>query len=631
MCGIFGFVVLEGAPPDLQLLESMGNSIVHRGPDDAGYFISGGVGLGIRRLSIIDLSSGHQPIFNEDRTKVIVFNGEVYNFRELRRCLEEKGHAFSTSTDTEVILHLYEEKGDSCVEDLVGMFAFAIWDERKRRLFIARDRFGEKPLHYFWDGRRLVFGSEIKSLLCDLSIGRELDWEAVGDYFTFMNTIAPRTIFRGIKKLPPGHRMILEGGRLATNRYWEYNLTSEQDKGEVFYRETVLERFKEAVKAQLVSDVPLGAFLSGGIDSSAIVALMSQVSGPVKTFSIGFMEDSYDELEYAREIARIFGTEHSEYVLKPDAVDSVQEIIWHLDEPFADPSAIPTYFVSKIAREQVTVALSGDGGDELFAGYPGYRAEQMLNRAAAFPRWIRRGFTERILKNLPSLPWASANYKIERLKRIMARVEMLPAERFFSRHTLFTEEEKRVLLCAEAVDGGAVKDTHEYLAGVDVPPGDDPINVMLALDANIYLPNDMLVKVDRMSMAHSLEVRAPFLDYRLAETVASLPSKYKVSGSTTKYIFRKAMEGILPESVLKRGKKGFSVPLEVWFRGDLAGFASEVLLDERTGRRGYLNLPEVDGVLKSHANRKADRSGQIWALVVFEMWCRLFLDRNGTT
>lgn len=626
MCGIFGMAAVHGQRPDRGLLEKMGDAIVHRGPDDAGFFVSGPVGLGMRRLSIIDLAGGHQPIFNEARDKVIVFNGEIYNFHEIREGLQKKGHSFTTNSDTEAILHLYEEKGESCVEDLVGMFAFAIWDIEKESLFLARDRFGEKPLHYYWDGRRFIFASEIKSMLCDEGVDRSLDWGAVGDYFTFMNTIAPDTVFKGIKKLMPGHYMVFEGGRIRQERYWSYCLDAGRDKGEQYYKSSVLEHLKKAVEGQLISDVPLGAFLSGGIDSGAIVALMSMAAGTVKTFSIGFEETGYNELGFAKEVAQAFGTDHHEYILRPDAVEVVDKIIMHLDEPFCDPSAIPTYFVSKIARQEVKVALSGDGGDEVFAGYPGYRAEYLLNKAAKLPGRARRAFTRGLLEGAPALPWARFNYGARRLGRILERVDMSPADRFFSRHRLFSDDEKRALFTSEIACQGVVKDQEEYLRHVEFGDTGDPVDIMLALDANIYLPNDMLVKIDRMSMAHSLEVRTPFLDHRLAGFMAATPSRYKVRGMTTKYILREAMRGILPDSVLKRGKKGFSVPLDAWFRNDLAGYAREILLDGRTAGRGFFNMKRVAAILDSHTGRKEDRSGQIWALIVFEKWCRMFLD-----
>ncbi|MCI0513664.1 asparagine synthase (glutamine-hydrolyzing) [candidate division KSB1 bacterium] len=630
MCGICGKINRDPEQPvDKRLLERMCDVIRHRGPDDAGYFLQQNVGLGMRRLSIIDLAQGHQPIFNEDGTLVVILNGEIYNFPDLRAELLKKGHQFKTKSDTEVILHLYEEYGEDCVHQLRGMFGFALYDIRQNRLMVARDRLGIKPIYYALDHEKFLFGSELKSLLQDPALARELDFFALNCYFSFMNTIAPDTIFKGVRKLLPGQYLIYENDRLRVETYWRFQINEDRKLTEADCVARLVELLREAVRIRLISEVPLGAFLSGGIDSSTIVALMSQVMDqPVKTFSIGFKSKAFNELGYARDVAQLFHTEHHEYLVEPDVIPVIDDLIWYLDEPFADPSAIPTYFVSKIAREQVTVALTGDGGDEMFAGYSGYNVEALLNRFRKIPRFIRNGVITRVLEFFPNTSSARFNEQRKRLLRNFARVDLPAEDRFFSRHQIFSAGDKQQLYSPDLLQAlnGEFDITDRLLTYIDFPRHENSINKMLYLDTNLYLPNDMLTKVDRMSMAVSLEARVPLLDHKLAEFVGTIPHPLKVHGSTSKYILKKAMAQILPAEILYRKKQGFNVPLNEWFRNDLASLAAEVLFDSRCTNRGLIARPKVEALLNSHRKKEQDLSFQIWTLIVLEKWCQRFLD-----
>jgi asparagine synthase (glutamine-hydrolysing) len=632
MCGICGKLNRDAERPvDESLIVRMCDAIKHRGPDDAGYYVSKNVGLGMRRLSIIDLSGGHQPIFNEDKSVVVILNGEIYNFPVLRDELVKKGHHFSTKSDTEVILHLYEEKGEDCVNSLRGMFGFALYDIKRNRLMVARDRLGIKPIYYALDHEKLLFGSELKSLLQDQSLSREFDFFALNSYFSFMNTLAPDTIFQGVRKLMPGQYFIYENDHFRIEDYWRFTLNEQPQKSEEAVAARLRELIQEAVKIRLISEVPLGAFLSGGIDSSTIVALMSQVSDqPVKTFSIGFKSKAFNELEYAREIARKFKTDHHEFMVEPDAIPIIDDLIWYLDEPFSDPSAIPTYFVSKIARENVTVVLTGDGGDEMFAGYSGYTVEAALNKFSRIPKFVRNGLIKNVLNFLPNTPSAKLNEHRSRILRILDRVDLPPESRFFSRHQVFSDGDKNELYSGDFLHAlnGVLDISERLLSYIDFPTRLNSVDKMLYLDTQLYLPNDMLVKVDRMSMAVALEARVPLLDHILVEYIATLPSAYKVRGATTKYILKKAMRGLVPDDILYRKKQGFNVPLNEWFRNDLVRLASEVLFDSRSTNRGLLQRAKIEQILKIHQRKEQDLSFQIWSLIVFEKWCRRFLDES---
>lgn len=631
MCGICGKINRDPERPiDQPLIHGMCNVIKHRGPDDEGFFFHKNVGLGMRRLSIIDLSTGKQPIYNEDGNVAVILNGEIYNFQQLREQLLAKGHHFTTRSDTEAIVHLYEEKGEECVHDLRGMFGFAIYDKKAERLMVARDRLGIKPIYYSFDNDKLIFGSELKSLLQDPTLDTEFDYFALNCYFSFMHTIAPDTIFKNVRKLLPGQFLIYENGRLRIEQYWRFNLNENPRLTEAESREELMDLLRESVKLRLISDVPLGAFLSGGIDSSAIVAIMSQVSdSPVKTFSIGFEAKRYDELDYARQVASLFNTEHHEYVVTPDATGIIDDLIWYLDEPFADPSAIPTYFVSKIARENVTVVLTGDGGDELFGGYPGYHAEAVLNSYRKIPGFIRNGVIQNVLTVLPSTPSARFNESKERLKRILKRVELAPEERFFSRHQVFDLRSKQLLYSDDFVSqlNGQFHVEERVLSYLNPPKEASSIDKMLYLDTQVYLPNDMLVKVDRMSMATSLEAQVPLLDHKLVEFVSTIPWRLKVKGTMGKFILKKTLSELLPQNILYRKKQGFNVPLGEWFRNDLAGLAADFLLDNTSGNHGLLRREHIENILSRHKRGEEDMSFQIWSLIVFEKWCKTFVDK----
>lgn len=626
MCGIIGILNANGEPVDRGNILSMAAVMSHRGPDGEGAYCDGPVGLAHRRLSIIDLSGGTQPMSNEDGSVWITFNGEIYNFPDLKRDLEAKGHRFRTKSDTEAIVHAYEEYGPDCVKRLRGMFAFGIWDARKRRLFLARDRMGKKPLHYFSDGKKFIFASEIKAIVQDRQVPREIDPDALVDYFTHLYIPFPRTIFRSVRKLPPGHWMTVSfetaAGRsslgIDQRPYWDLRYSPDASMSEQDWVEGLREKINEAVRVRLMSDVPLGAFLSGGVDSSAVVAAMAAAqAGPVKTFSVGFEEEDFSEIEYARAIARRFGTDHHEEVVRPDAVDLLPKLAWEFDEPFADSSAIPTYHVSRMARQHVTVALSGDGGDETFAGYKRYAWADGLSRWDFLPSFVRRA----------AFGWPSALMpQGMRGKGALRNMSMGPYERYRS---LITHDEPGYLdrlLTADVkvqmrADGD---DLFKQFYGRF--PDADYLTRLQYLDTKTYLAEDILTKVDRTSMLCSLETRAPLLDHELQEYVARMPASLKLFAGEKKYIFRRAMRGVLPDEILDRPKMGFAVPLGKWFKKDLDSFARETLLGPTARERGIFDPRFVEKVLDDHQKKTRDLSARIWSLLFFEQWCRNWVD-----
>src|SRR6266436_4954877 len=596
MCGIAGIADVSGRPVDERLLRVMTTVQAHRGPDGEGFVCRGGVGLGHRRLAIIDLVTGEQPMASDDGAIWLVFNGEIYNYRELRGELESRGVHFRTSSDTEVILRAYEVDGPACVRRLRGMFAFAVLDERAGRVFLARDRVGIKPLVYAWDGRRLLFASEIKGILADRSVPRDLDPEALSDYLTYHYVPAPRTIFRSIRKLPPASTLILPlaGGTPVVSRYWQLQFAPDQRTGESEWLERLQGHLADAVKSHMVSDVPIGAFLSGGVDSSSVVALMAQASStPIRTFSIGFAEADFDELAFARQVATRYGTDHYELVVKPNAVDVLPKLAWHFDEPFADSSAIPTYYVSKITREHVTVALSGDGGDENFAGYRRYaRAVALHERFDQGPARLARPFL-RLASGL--LPVGAPG---------QAWTGMLgagPVERYLRLVTFQHRETLRRLLSddlGELAGSGPNPAVFSRLASEGGAP--DYVSTLQQIDMATYLPDDILAKVDRASMAVSLESRVPLLDHRLMEFVATIPSTLKLRNGSGKYLLKQAMARDLPDGILTRRKMGFGVPLGDWFRHELRDMTRDVLLGRQSRQRGVFRLSQVNALLSTH-------------------------------
>jgi asparagine synthase (glutamine-hydrolysing) len=583
--------------------------------------IEDGVALGMRRLSIIDLAGGHQPICGEDGTVTVVFNGEIYNYRDLQRDLEARGHQFQTHSDTEAIVHAYEEYGAACVDHFRGMFAFAIWDARHRKLFIARDRVGKKPLYYTLTPQgTLVFGSELKSLLEHPEVERKIDIEALDAYLTFGYVPDPLSIFRGIRKLPPGHFLTFVDGRVLINQYWDFRFEPAPARREEEYLEELRALLDEAVRIRLVADVPLGAFLSGGIDSSTVVGLMARHMGrPVKTFSIGFHEDSFSELKYARVTARKFGTDHHEFIVTPDICHIVDQLVWHYDEPFADSSSIPTYMVSKLAREHVTVALSGDGGDELFAGYTRYVIDRQRSGFARLPRAVRRRLMAPLSRHLPHNAWGR-NY--------LHNVALDPLDRYIDSVSVFTGLNKRALYAGDLAgclrqEAGMTARFRECAAQVR---SGDPLDPLLYLDSKTYLPGDILTKVDRMSMAVSLESRAPLLDHKLIEFVATIPASLKLKGLETKHIFKRAVRGLVPDEILDRPKQGFGMPIQQWINQELRDYIRDTLLERRTRERGYFNQRYIDLLFDEHRRHRRDHSPQLWALFMLELWHRAYAD-----
>ncbi|HEY0003476.1 MAG TPA: asparagine synthase (glutamine-hydrolyzing) [Pyrinomonadaceae bacterium] len=629
MCGIAGFIsdrermtVEERAA----LLNRMCRVIRHRGPDDQGVLVQQGLALGMRRLSIIDLAGGHQPISGEDGNATVVFNGEIYNYRELQKELEARGHRFQTSSDTETIVHAYEEYGPACLDHFRGMFAFALWDERARKLFIARDRVGKKPLYYTLTPEgTFIFGSELKSLLEHPEARRELDPEALDAYLGFGYVPDPLCIFRGIHKLPAGHYLSFADGRVEVERYWDFVYEPVQERPEEDYLEELRALLEEAVRLRLVSDVPLGAFLSGGIDSSSIVGLMSRhMDQPVKTFSIGFHEDSYDELRYARLAAERFGTEHHEFIVTPDICRMIDELAWHLDEPFADSSAIPTYAVSKLAREHVKVVLSGDGGDELFAGYTRYVIDKQRSGFANLPHFLRRGLMQPLSRSLPHGAWGR-NY--------LHNVALDPLNRYLDSISFLTSLHKRSLYSdgfRSQLKGHsrAVQLFEEHAQRV---ASHEPLDTLLYLDSKTYLPGDILTKVDRMSMAVSLEARVPLLDHKLIEFVTRIPASLKMKGLETKHIFKQAVRGLVPAEILDRPKQGFGLPIQKWIDQELRSYIREVLLDRRTLERGYFRQDYIELMFKERERGRRDHTGEIWTLFMLELWHRTFFDTARTS
>jgi len=623
MCGIAGIIDITSTP-ERGLIERMNRIMHHRGPDGEGYYLDGPVALGHRRLSIIDLSGGKQPLSNEDGTVWITFNGEVYNFQELRDELIEKGHRFATRSDTETIVHAWEEYGEACVEKFRGMFAFAVWDQRRQQLFAARDRLGKKPFYYWCDGKRFLFASEIKAILQDERVQRELDPAALADYLTYHYIPFPRTIFKGIRKLEPGHWISVgmgESTRLSvtTQKYWDITYAPDASLTEAQWVEALREKLREAVRIRLISEVPLGAFLSGGIDSSTVVALMSQVqNAPVKTFSIGFKEEDFSELVYARQVAERFGCEHHEFVVEPDAIEVLPKLAWEFDEPFADSSAIPTYYVSKLAREHVTVILSGDGGDETFAGYRRYGWAQDMCRHDWLPAPLKKtlfGFPGRLLPDGV------------KGKGALLHLSKDPFERYAGLNTFgeppyldrLLSVEVRAAIDRELPDFSVMKGFYDAKASADY------LTRIQYVDTKVYLAEDILTKVDRASMLCSLETRAPLLDHEVVELAAHMPPGMKLHSGETKYILKKAMEGILPHEILYRRKMGFGVPLIHWFKKDLTEYAHDLLLSREARERGLFNTTEVETLLSSHQKSGRDLSARIWALLFFEQWCRNWL------
>jgi len=622
MCGICGYIDYKNSiEKKRNIVYKMRELLTHRGPDEFGYFFNKNLALGHRRLSIIDLSSGQQPMRNEQGNIRIVFNGEIYNFLELREEFRKKGYTFRTNSDTEVIIKGYECYGVDIIHKLNGMFALAIWDESKKRLFAARDRLGKKPFYYYPGKDRFIFASELKSLLADPEIPREVNMEAVDQYFSFGYIPSPLTIFHNIYKLRPGHLLIWQNEAISTHQYWDVEYKESSDcRTEDDFTDRLEELLAAAVKRRLISDVPLGAFLSGGIDSSTVVGMMARVSGaPVKTFTIGFEEQAYSEVPDARIVADTFKTHHHEYKVKSSAVDILPTLVWHFDEPFADSSAVPTFYVSKIARENVTVILSGDGGDELFAGYRSYYKRNQYDVYKKIPRQLREKVIGPLAGALP-INARGKNFLLEISK--LEKKENFEIIEYYPqiKHDLYSDDFRKQI--------SRYNDIQSLVNYWGNMPAGPKLSRMQYFDTKFYLPDDILVKVDRMSMANSLETRAPLLDYTIAEFAATIPVELQFKDGRGKYILRKMASRFLPMHVFTKKKQGFAIPMNEWFRNELKEYALDLLTSSRLKNRGYFNPKIINYILNEHIKGRRDYSTWIWSLVIFELWHQTYFDTD---
>lgn len=629
MCGIFGELDLHGASLSGQYAKKATDLLRHRGPDDGVVWKGGEIVLGMRRLSIIDLPSGMQPIWNEDHTCCVVYNGELYNFRELRQELTTCGHVFRTESDTEVIVHAYEQWGLGCLARFNGMFAFALWDGRNKQLFLARDRIGEKPLYYYHDLKRLVFASEIKSILADPSVSRRLNPRGLSNFLAFGHAMAPETIYQGIVKLLPGHYLLAKDGKVTIRQYWDVGNESQLPVDYVHSKDSdarrILDLLDDSVQRRMVADVPVGAFLSGGVDSSAIVALMKRhATGPVKTFSLGFnVGGAYNELSDARLVAEALGTEHYELeVGHEDLVRTLQTLVYHYDEPFGDSAGFPIYLLSRFAREHVKVVLAGDGADELFGGYRRYAYDQLAPYYSRLPRALTEDWIPGIVDHLP---------RLRRIKRALGTWPLKdPARRYAAWLLLFTPEMQMELLQSSMFDEMSGHDPQEpysrYYMALNHSTARDHVNRLMYIDLKTLLPDVYMEKVDKAAMACSLETRLPFLDHRLVELAFQVPGRYKVRGLSTKLILKRAVRGLVPDIVLRKPKHGFAVPTEPWFHGQLRDFVFEILFDERTRGRGYFNMKFIEQLWREHIEGRHAWDEHLWLLLNFELWHRMYLD-----
>ncbi|MBN2304478.1 MAG: asparagine synthase (glutamine-hydrolyzing) [Anaerolineae bacterium] len=629
MCGFCGILNLDGTPVPPDVLDAMNAMLIHRGPDQGAAVIEGACGLANRRLAILDLSpSGALPMRSADGAITLAYNGEVYNYPDLRRTLENDGHNFRSGSDTEAVIELYRRHGADCLDSMRGMFALALWDAPHHTLLLARDRMGQKPLYYYQDTRRLIFASEIKALLCHPDVPRHPAHNLTPLLLAYGYIPAPLTFFEGIRMLPPGHALICRDGAISTHAYWTPPpaVGADSNARDMNYLDDLTATLEEAVRLRLLSDVPLGAFLSGGLDSSLIVAYMARhTSGPVKTFAIGFAgEESFDETAHARRVADLLSTDHHEFIVEPDTIDLLPFLVWHHDQPFADSSAIPTYLVSKLTREHVTVALTGDGGDELFAGYERFHAANLAAQYRRIPGPVRGGIAA-VVNRLPE----TTSYKgiARRARRFVEGAALSPTEAYFSWVRLFSDEQ-----IATLYDGVIDPAPTPHFTGLFKP--NDPRDLtaqLLDVNQTTYLPDDLLIKADRSSMAPSLEARAPFLDHKLVELAARIPSNLKLRGGVTKHILKQAAAGLLPDDIIYRPKHGFGVPLGRWFREGLRDYAHNVLLDSGTLARGYFHEAAIRHLLDEHTNGQRDHGQRIWTLLTFEWWHRLFIDPSTPT
>ncbi|HDJ23659.1 MAG TPA: asparagine synthase (glutamine-hydrolyzing) [Candidatus Aminicenantes bacterium] len=624
ICGIYSFSLPFSSPPEKEL-RAMNQSLHHRGPDDEGYYLDDQVALAMKRLSIIDLKTGHQPLSNETQTVWVIFNGEIYNYREIRNSLIKKGHNFQTRSDTEVLVHLYEEMGVDFVEALNGMFAMALWDKARKLFLLVRDRLGIKPLHYAFHKRHLYFASEIKAIL-QSDFPREIDINALHQYFAFEYIPAPRTIFKNLFKLLPGHRLVAHNEEWKIEKYWD--ISNEKKSFSLSDQTKIIAalqaNLQESVRKRLVSDVPLGVFLSGGIDSSSVTALMTQiVPEPIKTFSIGFVEESFNELQYARLVAEKYKTDHHEFIVHSEQVkELVPQLIKFLDEPLADASIIPTFIISRLARQFVTVALAGDGGDELFAGYDTYKAYKIAKYFRRLPSLIRNKIIKNIVSILPASPnRLSFEFKA---KKFISGIDYPPeVANYIWWGAYHPEIRKNLFSPALTPEENPYSPIYYHLSHC---PAKDELTCITYLDLKLYLQDDLLVKVDRMSMANSLEIRVPFLDHEVVEFAHQIPSPLKLKGLTTKYILKKAMEPYLPREILSRRKIGFDIPLGVWIKNELKDFVQEILSPEALQKHGFFNQKFITQILNEHFEGKHNHRQLLWPLIIFQFWYNFYLD-----
>ena len=637
MCGICGIINFNGKPVDEGLLKKMNNLLYHRGPDEEGYYINSefriknsklNVGLGVRQLSIIDLEGGSQPIYNEDKSIAIVFDGKIYNFPELKKDLEKR-HRFYTRTDTEVIIHLYEDYGVDCLKYLRGIFAFAIWDSNKNQLFAAVDRLSQKPLYYTRINGNFYFASEMKSFLIIPEFKKEINLKAIHYYLTYQYIPAPMTIWQSVERLTPASFFVLNKyGRMKIEKYWNIDFRKKTNLSFNEAKEKIKVLLKDATKARMIADVPLGAFLSGGHDSSIIVGLMSELSSkPVQTFSIGFKEAEFSELKYARIVAKRFNTDHHEFIVEPDYIDILPKIVWHYDQPYADSSALPSYYVAKMTREHVKVALNGDGGDENFAGYLRYSALK-ISQILSLPFYlIPTGFFNRIIEMIPSVETTRTRHPFRYAKRFFSAMNTPPARRNIIWHCFFDNESKYRIYSPYMKERFAAEDSFRYLENLfKKSPACGVIDRALYTDINAYLPQCLSVKMDIATMANSLESRSPFLDHHLLEFTAQLPSKWKMRFFDKKYILKNAFKDMLPEEIISRRKQGFGIPLGKWFKNQWKDYFQETVLSHTASRRGYFDMKEINKLFDEHINGGRDNGYRLWALLMLELWHRVFID-----
>ena len=633
MCGICGIYNYKNNHSiDYDTIKNMSSVLNHRGPDEEGYFVDEHIGLGHKRLKIIDLETGLQPISNEDESIYIIFNGEIYNFKELRYRLQKNGHHFKTKSDTEVIIHLYEEMGIKCLNEINGMFAFALWDNNKRELILARDRIGQKPLYYFQQNGNFIFSSEIKSFLKISNLKLNIDNDAIVKYLRYSYVPPPITIFKNVNKLLPAHYLVVNKNGFYTKKYWELNFTNKTDLSYKECKQKLISLLTDATKIRMISDVPLGVFLSGGLDSSIIVALMKSISsGRIKTFSIGFKNKKYNELDYSRIVANNFRTEHYEFIVEPNILDILDNIVWYYDQPYADSSSIPTYYLSEMTKKYVTVALNGDGGDENFAGYPRYKAAyfyNILNKMPFKSHKIISGLLGNLLKYFPEGK-NSKGFNIK-LRKYLDSLNSTDKSFYENYHSWFCHYTKQMInnLLVDDIKNN-INNNDEYLKSNILSNGNnDIIDSILYMDLMTYLPDDLLVKIDTATMVHSLEARSPFLDYRLIEFSASLKSDMKLDIFSSKKILRETFKNILPKHICRRPKMGFGVPIGDWLCNELKDFCVHTLTNKRVSERNILNINYVKQIINEHHSGKINHGYRLWNILMLELWFRRFIDNE---